>query len=213
MRTVKAPDVRRAEIIQAAHRLFQSRGYSVTSVDEIVREAQVAKGTFYYYFKSKADILEALARQMVTDMAEQAQVIADDPSLPAITKICRIISQQNQVKDDGGDVMEGMHEAVNRELHDRINVETVLTLGPVFAQVIEQGNREGVFQVDDPLSTIQFILAGADFLMGENVFNWTPDEQVARLRAMLILIERALGAAPDTLAPILGQHLMGAPPS
>ena len=213
MRIVKAPDVRRAEILQAAKRLFHARGYAVTSVDEIVREAQMAKGTFYYYFKSKAEILEALAQQMVTDLAEQAQVIADDASLPAIEKLCRIISQQNQIKDNDGDVVQGIHEPSNRELHDRINVETVLTLGPVFAQVVEQGNREGVFQVDDPLSTIQFILAGADFLMGENVFNWTPDEQIARLRAMLILIERALGAAPDTLAPILGQHMMGQPPS
>lgn len=213
MRIVKAPDVRRAEILQAAKRLFHARGYAVTSVDEIVREAQMAKGTFYYYFKSKAEILEALAQQMVTDLAEQAQLIADDASLPAIEKLCRIISQQNQIKDNDGDVVQGMHESSNHELHDRINVETVLTLGPVFAQVVEQGNREGVFQVDDPLSTIQFIIAGADFLLGENILNWTPDEQIARLRAMLILIERALGAAPDTLAPILGQHMMGQPPS
>ncbi len=213
MRTVKAPDIRRAEILQAAQRLFQTKGYAVTSVDEIVREAQVAKGTFYYYFKSKSDILEALARRMVADMAEQAQGIADAPDLSALEKLCGIVGQQNRISDDGQDIVQEMHAPANRELHDRINVETVLALGPVYAQVVEQGNREGIFQVDDPLSTIQFILAGSQFLMGQGIFNWTPQEEMLRLQAMLILIERALGAAPNSVVPVLGESLSKKPPS
>lgn len=47
-------------------------------------------------------------------------------------------------------------------------IETVLAFGPILATVVEQGNQEGVIQIDDPLSTVRFILAGSRFLMGFN---------------------------------------------
>lgn len=213
MRIIKTPQERRADIIQAAQRLFHAQGYADTSVDEIVREAQIAKGTFYYYFKSKPEVLAALAQQLIAEMAAQAKKIADAPSLDAVEKLCRIIRKQNDIKDGGEDIVQGIHEPANRELHDRLGIETVLTLGPVFAQVIEQGNREGIFQVADPLSTMQFILAGADSLLGHNAFNWTPAQQHARLQAMLILIERALGAAAGSVVPALMRCLSAPTPS
>ncbi|ROP49430.1 TetR family transcriptional regulator [Enterobacter sp. BIGb0383] len=208
MRIVKAPDVRRAEILETAKALFTRQGYAGTSVADIVAEAKIAKGTFYYYFKTKSDVLESLAEQMVNEMVLRASKVAEKPDLTAIEKICGIIMQQNQVKDAGGDVVAGLHQVGNKELHDRVAIETVLSLGPVFADVIAQGVRENLFQVDDPLSTIQFILAGADFLLGENTFNWTPEEKLARFEAMFKLIERALGAAPNTVAPALQKCLL-----
>ena len=63
-RIVKNPDVRRLEILQAAENLFAKEGYVKTSVESIIKEAGIAKGTFYYYFKAKEDILEALVEQV-----------------------------------------------------------------------------------------------------------------------------------------------------
>lgn len=206
-RTVKAPDVRRAEILDVAQALFQSQGYAVTSVDEIVRSAGVAKGTFYYYFKSKQDILDALVRQMGAKMAEQAQIIADHPTMGAIEKICAIISMQNDTGEAEQKVVDDMHRPENRELHERSNIETVLTFGPILARVIEQGIREGVFALEEPLGTVQFILAGSLSLFGHGVFNWTPEEEATRMQAMLILIERAFGAAPGSFATVLGASI------
>lgn len=208
MRIVKAPDVRRAEILQAAKRLFARKGYAGTSVADIVAEAQIAKGTFYYYFKTKSDVLESLAGQMVDEMVENAALLAQDPESGVVEKLCRIITGQNRIKDDGEDVVAGLHQSANKELHDRIAIETVLKLGPVFADIIEQGNNENIFHVDDPLSTMQFILAGADFLFGENTFSWTLEEKMARFEAMLTLIERALGATPGTVVPALRNSMM-----
>ncbi len=49
----------RTLVIDAAVRLVASRGFSATSVDDIAAEAGVAKGSVYYNFTSKSDILEA----------------------------------------------------------------------------------------------------------------------------------------------------------
>jgi len=209
VRTVKTPEVRRAEILQAASELFQEIGYESTSVDSIVRSAGIAKGTFYYYFKSKDEVLAALAQQLCAEMVARSQIIADDPQLGAIEKFCAIIASQNQTVEAGQALVEDLHRPENRVLHERSNIETVLAFGPILAAVVEQGNQEGVFQVDDPLSTVQFILAGSLFLFGHQMFSWTPEEQAARMQAMLLLIERAFGAVAGSFATVLGASIQG----
>lgn len=203
MRIVKAPDVRRAEILSIAENLFQTKGYAETSVDEIVRQAGIAKGTFYHYFKSKEEILDSLTQQLVADMAFHSQLIAGNKNLNAIEKITAIISKQNALADKNHSVVGSMHLPENKELHDRVNIETVKVFGPILASVIEQGNQQGLFQVDDPLSTIQFILAGSQCLLGEGIFNWSPAEQQARINAMLTLIERTFAAKPGSMVAAL----------
>lgn len=209
VRTVKTPEVRRAEILQAASELFQEIGYESTSVDSIVRSAGIAKGTFYYYFKSKDEVLAALAQQLCAEMVARSQIIADDPQLGAIEKFCAIIASQNQTVEAGQALVEDLHRPENRALHERSNIETVLAFGPILAAVVEQGNQEGVFQVDDPLSTVQFILAGSLFLFGHQMFSWTPEEQAARMQAMLLLIERTFGAVAGSFAAVLGASIQG----
>ncbi len=68
---------RRLRIAEAALQLFASRGYNVTSVDDVVREARVSKSAFYEFFESKEhcfrEVLEqeggALIHEVLADAA------------------------------------------------------------------------------------------------------------------------------------------------
>lgn len=51
------------QLYRCAMELFREKGYDRVSVDEIVRKAGTAKGTFYIYFSSKADIITEMLRQ------------------------------------------------------------------------------------------------------------------------------------------------------
>ena len=73
MRISKDPEIRRQEIISAARELFLSQGYEKTSVEDIVRKVDVAKGLFYYYFPKKEAILSAIADQFADDVNEEFQ--------------------------------------------------------------------------------------------------------------------------------------------
>ncbi len=54
------------ELKAAAVRLFQLRGYSAVTIDDIVREVGVTKGGFYHYFASKGELLFELHTEYVT---------------------------------------------------------------------------------------------------------------------------------------------------
>ena len=69
----KPPEERRGELIQAAYRLFLEQGVVPTTIEQITSRADVAKGTFYLYFSSKEDVLEALRERFELELLEKIQ--------------------------------------------------------------------------------------------------------------------------------------------
>lgn len=67
-RTLPA-EVRTDDLMTAAAALFIARGIEATTIDDIVRRAGVAKGTFYHYFATKTDIVLALRERFSQDFA------------------------------------------------------------------------------------------------------------------------------------------------
>jgi len=67
-RTTKAPEVRREELLDLALELCRTTGYETMSVEQVTRAAGVAKGTFYHYFNSKADLQAQLVRRFGTSL-------------------------------------------------------------------------------------------------------------------------------------------------
>ena len=193
-RIVKAPEERRAEIIDTADRLFREHGYDTCSVEMIIREIGVAKGTFYYYFKSKPEILQAIVDKTLDQIVEMAQGVADDPSLSALQKMEALLGNSHIGNDDGPEVAEMLHLPENRALHELTNIQTILRLSPILAGIVEQGIAEGAFDVERPLETIQFLFTGAQFLTDGGMFGFTEAELRQRRLVMQSVIEKALGA-------------------
>lgn len=73
---------KRKAIMDASYTLFMKKGVARTSIAEICREAGIAKGTFYLYFKDKDDILRALTRRISGTILQRAydKVPEDSPS-------------------------------------------------------------------------------------------------------------------------------------
>ncbi len=57
----KAGNVTKQKLVSAAWKLFYEQGYDNTTVEDIVRESQTSKGSFYHYFESKDALLGGLA--------------------------------------------------------------------------------------------------------------------------------------------------------
>ncbi|MDY5997469.1 MAG: TetR/AcrR family transcriptional regulator [Erysipelotrichaceae bacterium] len=63
MRVSKDSEERKQELIDTAEKLFSEKGIANTAISAIVKELNVAQGLFYYYFKSKDDVIEAISKK------------------------------------------------------------------------------------------------------------------------------------------------------
>ena len=78
MRVVKKAEERRNEILDAADELFGQKGFDGTSTKDILEKVGIARGTLYYHFKSKEDIMDALIDRYNVRLLGAAQEIAAD---------------------------------------------------------------------------------------------------------------------------------------
>ncbi|MCF2625571.1 TetR/AcrR family transcriptional regulator [Fusobacterium perfoetens] len=79
--------VKREEIIHAAKKLIIEKGYRKTSVEDITREAGIAKGSFYTYFKSKDYLMETLLIEKLENRSGSVkEIIASEGSLEDIIR-------------------------------------------------------------------------------------------------------------------------------
>jgi TetR/AcrR family transcriptional repressor of nem operon len=76
----------RDKILDVALALMLDRGYAGTSIDEVIAKAGLTKGAFFYHFKSKAELAQALIarfaehdRREVGELMERAQSLSRDP--------------------------------------------------------------------------------------------------------------------------------------
>ncbi|WP_181140694.1 TetR/AcrR family transcriptional regulator [Streptomyces sp. Ru62] len=79
---------RRAELIAVGRKLFADTSYDALSMDDIARQAQVAKGLIYYYFRSKRGYYLAIIEDSVADLVTSA---AGGVQLPAVDRVHRTI--------------------------------------------------------------------------------------------------------------------------
>jgi AcrR family transcriptional regulator len=74
---------RRAEILDAALQVFGQYGYRRTSMDDVAREAGIAKGTIYLSFTSKEEVFQALSQRLSQRMLAGAEAASRRPGTTA----------------------------------------------------------------------------------------------------------------------------------
>ncbi len=207
-RTIKKGDERKREIVRTAGELFAERGYGAVSVESIIHQVGIAKGTFYHHFPSKAAVLEALVEATLDGMIAAAEQVVADPSHDALTKMAALLGGSSASGHDTEKeaIVHSLHLPANRELHERTHLRTILRLSPLLARIVEQGNTEGVWDVRQPLETVQLLLSGSQCLLDGRLFVWSDAERAARLEALQEMIERTLGAERGSFNFITGAH-------
>lgn len=78
----KSKQQRRRELLAAARDAFVEKGYQAATVDDIVANAGVARGTFYLYFDDKRAVFEALVDDFLQRIAEAVKSIELGPNAP-----------------------------------------------------------------------------------------------------------------------------------
>lgn len=197
MRTVKKPEERRTEIVKAARFLFQTSDYDSTTMQQVIDHLGIAKGTVYYYFKSKEELLEAVVDDIVDESVKQMQKVIDQASGNALDKI-RALAAAGNMAEDNQEILDHLHRPGNLGMHTRLLAAALLKQAPLYARLFQQGCEEGLFRTDTPLETAEFVLTAVQFLTDQGIHPWTQETLLRRAKALPSLIERQLNAPPGS---------------
>lgn len=199
MKTVKEGEVRRREILVAARELFVSKGYEQTSVNDILKVVDIAKGTFYYYFSSKEEVLEAIILDIVEEGARRAENVLKDKSVPLVNRIMMAIMAQTPEFEGSNEIKEEMHKVENTKL-ERLYLRAMLKrMTPVLEEPVQEGIERNIFHMEYPTECIESILLLGHMMFDCDVFEWKMEDYPKKIQAFLCNVERMLGTKEGEL--------------
>ncbi|MCL6591796.1 MAG: TetR/AcrR family transcriptional regulator [Firmicutes bacterium] len=193
-RILKKPEERKAEILNVAAELFQTKGYEATTTADILEKAGIARGTLYYYFKSKDEVMDAVIERRIDEQIRNLMPIVQDSQCNALEKLKRIIYENRKMNADNEEMVDYLHTPENIVMHQKSLTQAIKKYAPVLSKIIRQGVEEKLFQTEYPLELAEFLLVGMNFLLDLSIFNWSQEELKTRIHALTDILETTLRA-------------------
>ena len=193
MKVIKNGEERKHEILDIAKELFIEKGYENTSIVNILEKVGIAKGTLYYYFTSKEEILDAIIDRISEKIFYKAQEISKDPSLSVQEKILGVVMSLNIEDDKEKKIVNNIHNPQNLLMHQKQFDSIIDNVVPILTKVICEGIEKGIFNTDYPLETVEMILIYTQTVLDSNN-NLSMEETLRKISAFIVNLERLLGA-------------------
>lgn len=203
MRVVKEAEERRNEILDAADELFGQKGFDGTSTNDILEKVRIARGTLYYHFKSKEDIMDALIERYNVRLLSAAQEIAADKSIPVNERITRVVMALNISGGGGKEIMEHIHRPQNALMHQKIQKVIISGVTPILAGIICEGIEQGLFSTPFPYQCMEMVVIYANTVFDDDMGEVTDEELASRIQAFVFNVERLLGAESGSLMYVM----------
>ena len=207
MRIVKDATERKNEILDAAEELFAAKGYDATSTGDILERVGIARGTLYYHFQSKEEILDALIGRINQALIARARRIAEDQSVPVVERIIRTIASMNLEEEKssiGHEVLEQVHKPQNALMHQKMQQGLLDGVVPVISRLVEEGNAQGIFHTGYPRETTEMLVLYSGIAFDSRL-GGEPEQAARRVQAFIHNTEILLGAESGSLeAPMAG---------
>lgn len=182
---------RKQELLNIAYQLFIQKGYEETSIDDIIAQAHIAKGTYYYHFPSKEATLEAVIDMMINNEVQRAQEVLSAPiSVPQ--KLIGVITSLRPEQNENN-IADALNKKENIVMHEKVSRRIINEAVPLVAQVVSEGIAQGVFDCDHVQERVRMILILSDRLFDGD--NFTPGV----VEVFIDTVEKSLGAQPGTL--------------
>lgn len=198
MRIVKEAQERKNEILDVAERLFCSKGFDNTSTNDILNEIGIARGTLYYHFKSKEDILDAMIERLTNQIVAKAATIALDDSIPVLERLTRTILSLNVDNELGEMIMEQVHRPQNALLHQKLENRLLGQVNKLITTIAEDGIRQGIMYTEYPAEAVEMIMTYS-YIAFDSMNEYTKEEELRKIMGFVYHSERVLGMEKGSL--------------
>lgn len=137
------------QLLDAGQNLFFQHGYEKTSVRKIIDFVDIAKGTFYHYFKSKEELLEKLIIRESQRIIKPLMKDLDNPDINALDKMNILFKKSGMKKVQNKKLMlmltRTLFKDSNIKLRHHMTKIVHKMMLPEFEKIIAQGIEEDIF--------------------------------------------------------------------
>ena len=202
---MKKGDMRRETLLAAAEKLFYTKGYEKTSVQDILTEVGFSKGGFYHHFDSKLSVLEAICENRAKETCERAKVLVGEQQ-GAVGKLNALFHDAAFFTGGSQNFVALLIQVAYREdgalMREKMKARQLEYMQSVLEEVLDEGVRTQVFFVTDIPTSAQMILRLYMQFADDIAFLLAQDESeekileamIAKLRVYRTAIERVLVA-------------------
>lgn len=192
-RITKDPETRRKEFIKAARELFLEKGFNQTSVNDITNKVGMSHGSFFYYFKSKNEVMKEVISDNLNYWKEFMEDLVANKEIDALQKMQIIFSSTIKSQNAKQDINEFFRKEGNAVMYQEHRKRAREILIPLITQVVEQGVEEGTFKVEYPKETVEFVTYIVENLGDSLKAVQSRDEYLRKIRALEIFLTRIAG--------------------
>lgn len=202
MRIVKEAAIRRNEILDAAESLFVTKGFDRTSTNDILERVGIARGTLYYHFKSKEDILNAMIGRITDTYVKRAAKVVEKKDVPVLRRLTEMMLALNVDSDLGHEILEQVHKPQNALLHQKMQEGLLAGILPLITGLIEEGIAQGICQTDYPAEAAEMMLMYSGTVF-DDLADYSEVERQKKIVAFIYHMERILGMPGDSMREVI----------
>lgn len=145
---------RRAEFLDAAQLLIETKGYEQMSIQDVLNEVGTSRGAFYHYFGSKQELLSAVVDRFGEAVVSMLQPIVADPGPSALDKLRGVVDEltarRGQEREALVRTLRVWYSDGNSRVRQKARVGIIDRLTRLVGGIVAQGMAEGAFEVSDP---------------------------------------------------------------
>jgi TetR/AcrR family fatty acid metabolism transcriptional regulator len=173
---------KRAKILRSATKVFARNGFYHSKVSEIAREADVADGTIYLYFKNKEDILISIFEESMDEILRltRDEIGKDQDALSRLRRFVRLHMTLMEKNPRLAEVIQVELRQSSKFMKEYKNVK-FLEYIQFIAEMIEQGQREGLIHKEVSPAIFKRMLFGA---LDELALQWVLSKKRYSLTSM-----------------------------
>lgn len=203
MRVVKEAAERKNEILDIAEQLFVAKGFDNTSTNDILQEIGIARGTLYYHFKSKEDILDAMIDRLTKQLVEKSKEILSQQDMPVLQRLAMMTLALNISKGNlGHEILEQVHKPQNALMHQKMQKSVLSGITPLITSLIEESITQGICQTDYPAEVVEMTLLYYN-TMFDDLMELNEETKRRKLTAFIYNLERLLQMDPGSMQHII----------
>ena len=202
MRTVKEAEERKNEILDVAERLFGTKGFDNTSTSDILNEVGIARGTLYYHFKSKEDILDAMIDRMTGRLVEKAAALLAQKEIPVMRRLTMMMTALNVNGSLGQEIMAQVHKPQNALMHQKMQERLLAGVNPLITGLIREGMAQGICRTEYPAEVAEMTLLYSNTVF-DTLAEHGKEERERKINAFIYNLERLLGMERGSMEAVI----------